>query len=57
MNECWNLDPIYTGFEDGKFEGDLGVLKLEIRDFGVFTRNLADAEPLEGLRRVIAYRE
>ena len=57
MNECWNLDPIYTGFEDGNFEGDLGVLKLEIRDFGVFTRNLADAEPLEGLRRGIAYRE
>ena len=57
MNEFWNLDPIYTGFDDGNFEGDLGVLKLEIRDFGVFTRNLAEAEPLQGLRRGIEFRE
>ena len=57
MNEFWNLDPIYTGFDSGNFEGDLGVLKLEIRDFGVFTRSLEEKEPLEGLRRGIEYRE
>ena len=57
MNEFWNLDPIYTGFDSGEFEADLSEMKAAIREFDEFTRTLADAAPLEGLRRGIAQQE
>ena len=32
MNECWNLNPIYTGFDDPRFEEDLQALRRTVRD-------------------------
>ena len=30
MNEVWNLDPIYKGFDDPSFEKDLTALKEKL---------------------------
>ena len=49
MNEFWNLDPIYTGFDDPNFEGDLACMKAAISDFDEFTRTMPGVEPLDGL--------
>ena len=57
MNEFWNLDPIYTGFDAPDFEGDLACMKAAIGDLEAFTRTLSGVEPLEGLRRGIGLLE
>ena len=57
MNEFWNLDPIYTGFDAPDFEGDLACLKDTIRDLDEFSRTLNEVQPLEGLRRSIGLLE
>ena len=57
MNEFWNLDPIYTGFDAPDFEQDLACMKDTIRELDEFTRMLADTQPLAGLRRGIALLE
>ena len=33
MNEVWNLDPIYKGFEDPAFAADLAALKTAYSRF------------------------
>ena len=50
MNEVWNLDPIYRGFDDPAFASDLAALKETVSEFAAFTDTLADQEPLEGLK-------
>ena len=57
MNEFWNLDPIYTGFDAPDFKGDLACLKDTIRDLDEFSRTLNEVQPLEGLRRSIGLLE
>ena len=57
MNGLWNLDPIYKGFDDPAFEGDLEKLKQKVAEIGTFTAALADAEPLAGLKQGIALEE
>ena len=57
MNEFWNLDPIYTGFDAPDFEGDLACLKDTIRDLDEFSRTLNEVQPLEDLRRSIGLLE
>ena len=57
MNEVWNLDRIYAGFDDPAFEADLAALKEASAECAAFAAGLADAEPLEGLRKGIALRE
>ena len=57
MNEVWNLDPIYKGFDDPAFEQDLNTLKEKVAAFTAFTQTLADAEPVEALRTGIALEE
>ena len=32
MNEFWNLDPIYSGFEDPQFALDLTALKEKVAE-------------------------
>ena len=54
MNEVWNLDPIYRGFDDPAFAQDLAELKVALSDFAKFTAELGSAEPLEGLKNGIA---
>jgi len=57
MNGLWNLDPIYKGFDDPAFEGDLEILKQKVAEIAVFTAELADTEPLAGLKRGITLQE
>ena len=57
MNGLWNLDPIYKGFDDPAFEGDLEILKQKVAEMAAFTATLADAEPLAGLKTGITLEE
>ena len=57
MNEVWNLDPIYKGFDDPAFEADLTSAKEAIAQFTEFVQQLQDREPKEALRRGIELQE
>ena len=57
MNEVWNLDVIYPGFDDPAFVADFSALKEKIAGFSAFTGTLADMMPLEGLRTGIVLQE
>jgi pepF/M3 family oligoendopeptidase len=57
MNEVWNLDPIYKGFDDPAFEADLNTLKEKVAAFTAFTAALDSCEAVDGLRRGIAQEE
>ena len=57
MNEFWNLDPIYKGFDDPAFEADLAEAKEKLAAFTAFTATLSDAEPVDALRTGIALEE
>jgi len=57
MNEIWNLDPIYKGFDDPAFEADMAALKQEAENINAFAAELPDLEPVDGLRRGIALQE
>ena len=57
MNEVWNLDRMYTGFDDPKYEADFAAFKGKIAEFMEFTKNLESAEPLEALRTGIRLKE
>ena len=56
MNEVWNLDPIYKGFDDPAFEQDLAKLDALSREFTAFTRDLG-GDALQTLRRGIDFEE
>ena len=57
MNEVWNLDPIYRGFDDPAFEKDMAALKEAVCEFAALTKTLASAEPLAGLKEGIICQE
>ena len=57
MNEVWNLDPIYKGFDDPAFEADLALAKEKLAAFTAFTATLAEADPAEALGCGIAMEE
>ncbi len=57
MNEVWNLDPIYRGFDDPAFAADMKALKTTVAEFNAFAGTLAELEPTDGLRRGIALEE
>ena len=57
MNEVWNLDPIYKGFDDPAFEADMAALKEAVEKIDAFAANLSEAEPLAGLKTGIALQE
>ncbi len=50
MNEFWNLDPIYLGFEDPAFEADMEALKAKAAQLESFAAELPTVEPAQGLR-------
>ncbi len=54
MNEVWNLDPLYAGFQDPAFAADMEKLAALTQDFAAFSGKLATLEPREGLRQGIA---
>ena len=57
MNDVWNLDPIYLGFDDPAFDRDLKELKEAVAEFAAWTRELAGCEPFAGLKEGIARQE
>ena len=57
MNEVWNLDPIYKGFDDPAFGADMETLKAEAANIQVLADQLATMEPLVGLKKGIALQE
>ncbi|MBQ8833731.1 MAG: M3 family oligoendopeptidase [Oscillospiraceae bacterium] len=57
MNEVWNLDPIYKGFDDPQFAADMATLKEAVAGMNTFVQGLATIEPIEGLRQGIALEE
>ena len=54
MNDVWNLNPLYRGFEDPAFETDLNELKKKVARFEAFTGNLQNEAPIQGLKEGIA---
>ena len=57
MNERWDLDRIYKGFDDPAFEADLEKGKEKLAQFTAFAAELSDAEPLPTLRKGLALEE
>ena len=57
MNEVWNLDPIYKGFDDPAFEADMSELKAQVEAIAAFAEKLPTLEPLEGLKQGVALQE
>ena len=57
MNEVWNLDPIYRGFDDPAFERDMNELKDAVAEFASWTQGLESIDPSEGLKTGIAHQE
>ena len=57
MNEVWNLDPIYKGFDDPAFEADLASAKETIAQFAAHVQNLPNGEAKAALRRGIELQE
>ena len=57
MNEFWNLDPIYKGFEDPNFEADMAALKEKVAEFAAFSGELGNMDALAGLSKGIALQE
>ena len=57
MNEFWNLNPIYKGFDDPTFEADMAALKDEVAKIIAFADALPTLSPLDGLHQGIALQE
>ena len=57
MNEVWNLDPIYKGFDDPAFEADLNRAKELLAQYTAFAGGLAQADPAEALHKGIEMAE
>ena len=57
MNEVWNLDPIYRGFDDPAFAADLQSLREMAAQFNAFAANLEGLDALEGLKQGILWEE
>ena len=57
MNQVWNLDPIYRGFEDPNFAEDMKKLQEAVSQVETFAKNLTDGDPTAVLRKGIALQE
>ena len=57
MNEVWNLEPIYKGFDDPAFARDYEALKALVQKLKTFSGELEGMEPLAGLTRGVALSE
>ena len=57
MNEVWNLDPIYRGFDDPAFASDLRSLREMAEQYNVFASGLDRMTALEGLKQGILWEE
>ena len=57
MNEVWNLDPIYKGFDDPAFGEDMQALKELVEKIQAMAAQLPQMEHLQGLKQGIALQE
>ena len=57
MNEVWNLDPIYRGFDDPAFAADLQKLRDLAADFNAFAAQLKDLSAVDGLKMGVHWEE
>ena len=57
MNEIWNLDPIYKGFDDPAFAADMDKLREKVNQILAFSEQLSGLSPIEGLTGGIALQE
>ena len=57
MNEVWNLDVIYRGFDDPAFAADMEKLGQLVKDYAAFAGELSKQTPLDGLKKGIAQEE
>ena len=57
MNEVWNLDRIYRGFDDPALAADLEQLRRLSRQYNDFAAGLASMDSLEGLKQGICWQE
>ncbi len=57
MNEVWNLDPLYKGFDDPAFETDMAALKEAVAEYVAFVETLSQQEPVAALRRGVELEE
>ena len=57
MNEVWNLDPIYKGFDDPAFSADMSALKELVEKIQNMAAQLPQMENLLGLKQGIALQE
>ena len=51
MNEVWNLDVIYRGFDDPAFAADMEKLEKLVQDYVAFAGELDKQTPLDGLKK------
>ena len=57
MNEFWNLDPIYKGFDDPTFDADMNMLRSYVEQYNAFAGTLEGLSALEGLKTGIRWEE
>ena len=57
MNEAWNLDPIYHGFDDPAFAEDLQNLRQLAKQYNDFAAKLTEMDSLEGLKQGLVWQE
>ena len=57
MNERWNLDPIYLGFDDPAYAADFEALKDAATRAGETAKAFPEMEPLAALKAGIAMQE
>ena len=57
MNEVWNLDSIYLGFDDPAFTADLEALREIAWQYSAFAAGLNRMDSLEGLKQGIEWQE
>ena len=57
MNEVWNLDRIYQGYEDPAFGADLQQLRDLAAEYNAFAGKLNTVDTLSGLKEGISWQE
>ena len=57
MNDVWNLDKLYKGFDDPSYERDMQAVQQLLVDYKALIKALPQLDPVEGLRRGIQLQE
>ena len=57
MNETWNLDPIYKGFDDAAWQADFAALERKVDAYGQFVKEMHTLDAGDALCRGVALEE